>query len=79
MTVEDHYPAGGVGEAVLHALADRPVPVTTLAVHKTPMSGTGEELRDFSDISAAAIVKTVERLVTREHVDAVAAGKGGNR
>jgi transketolase len=47
VTVEDHYPAGGLGEAVLHALADRPVPVTMLAVNKTPMSGTGEELRDL--------------------------------
>jgi transketolase len=71
VTVEDHYPAGGLGEAVLHALAERPVPVTILAVERTPMSGTGEELRDFTGISAAAIVKTVERLVTREHAGAV--------
>lgn len=73
VTVEDHYPAGGLGEAVLQALAaERPVSVTVLAVHKTPMSGTGEELRDFTGISAAAIVKTVERLVMREHTGAVA-------
>jgi transketolase len=72
VTVEDHYPAGGLGEAVLHALAERPVPVTILAVEKTPMSGTGEELRDFTGISAAAIVKTIERLVTREHAGAIA-------
>jgi transketolase len=72
VTVEDHYPAGGLGEAVLQALAERPVPVTVLAVHKTPMSGTGEELRDFTGISAAAIVKTIERLVTREHTGAIA-------
>ena len=72
VTIEDHYPAGGLGETVLHALADRPVPVTILAVQKTPMSGTGEELRDFTGISAAAIVKTVGRLVTREHAGAIA-------
>src|SRR5262245_52982001 len=30
VTVEDHYPAGGLGDAVLQALADRPVPVTVL-------------------------------------------------
>lgn len=61
VTVEDHYPAGGLGEAVLQALADRPVPLTVLAVNKTPMSGTGDELRDFAGISAAAIVTTVQR------------------
>jgi transketolase len=79
VTIEDHYPAGGLGEAVLQALAARPVPVTVLAVQKTPMSGTGEELRDFTGISAAAIVKTVERLVASEHTRAVVAGKGGER
>jgi transketolase len=61
-TVEDHSPSGGLGEAVLSALADRPVPVAILAVTKIPMSGTGEELRDFAGISAASIVKTAARL-----------------
>ena len=61
VTVEDHYPAGGLGDAVLQALADRPAPVTILAVRKTPMSGSGEELRDFEGISASAIVEAVKR------------------
>ena len=64
VTIEDHYPAGGLGEAVLHALADRPVPVRLLAVDKTPMSGAGDELRHFAGISADAIVNTVQTLVT---------------
>ena len=63
VTVEDHYPAGGLGDAVLQALADRPVPVTILAVRKTPMSGSGEELRDFEGISASAIVEAVRRAI----------------
>ena len=77
----DHYPAGGLGEAVLQALADRPVPVTMLAVDKTPMNGKGDELRDFAGISAAAIVRTVQRLVTREHAGAAAGGRqaSGNK
>jgi transketolase len=62
VTVEDHYPAGGLGEAVLSALGDHPVPVTILAVNKIPMSGTGEELRDYAGISARNIVETVMRL-----------------
>ena len=63
ITVEDHYPAGGLGEAVLAALSDRPVPVTLLAVNRIPTSGKGDELRHASGISAAAIVAAVERLV----------------
>jgi len=80
VTVEDHYPAGGLGDAVLQALAERPVPMTMLAVHKTPMSGTGEELRDFTGISAASIIQTVRRLVAGEgeHAGAAMAGKGGH-
>jgi transketolase len=66
VTVEDHYPAGGLGEAVLSALADRTVPVTILAVNKTPMSGTGDELRDYVGISARKIVETVMRLTATE-------------
>jgi transketolase len=62
VTIEDHYAAGGLGEAVLQALAARPVPVTVLAVQKTPMSGKPDELRDFAGISPAAIVETVKRL-----------------
>lgn len=62
ITVEDHYPAGGLGEAVLAALARAPVPVTVMAVRKTPMSGHGEEQRDFAEISAEAIVRMVEHL-----------------
>ncbi len=66
VTVEDHYPAGGLGEAVLAALAERPVPVTIMAVRKIPMSGTPEEQRQFAGISAAAIAETCERLVVAE-------------
>ncbi len=66
VTVEDHYPAGGLGDAVLQALADRPIPVTVLAVRKTPMSGKGDELRHFEGISADAIVNAVKQLVKSE-------------
>lgn len=63
VTIEDHYPAGGLGEAVLAALSDRPVPVTLLAVNTIPMSGKGDELRRVNGISAESIVATVEGLV----------------
>jgi transketolase len=74
VTVEDHYPAGGLGDAVLQTLSDRPIPVTVLAVRKTPMSGKGDELRDFEGISAAAIVNAVKRLLEDE-TGPVAAGR----
>ena len=46
---------------MLAALADQPVPVTIMAVRKIPMSGSAEEQRAFAEISADAIVKTVEQ------------------
>ena len=63
VTVEDHYPAGGLGEAVLAALAESCVPVTVIAVRNIPTSGTPAELRQFAGISAADIAETCARLV----------------
>ena len=39
VTVEDHYPEGGMGDAVRTALAATPTPVYSLAVSKKPKSG----------------------------------------
>lgn len=57
ITVEDHYPAGGIGETVLRTISARPKPVYTMAVHKRPMSGAPDKLMRFEDISCDAIVK----------------------
>lgn len=65
ITVEDHRPEGGLGEAVLTELAShsaRP-PVTLLAVHQVPTSGTSAELLAFAGIDAAAIARAVRDLV----------------
>jgi transketolase len=71
ITVEDHYAAGGVGEAVLSALAGAgaggdaggaAAKVHILAVTKKPMSGGGGELRDYEEISAGAIVAKVKEV-----------------
>jgi transketolase len=74
VTVEDHYPAGGLGEAVLSALESQPVPVTILAVDKIPMSGTGEELREYAGISARRIVEAVMRLTATRIPEGALAG-----
>lgn len=60
ITVEDHYPEGGLGEAVRSALANIRVPVHTLAVTRKPMSGKPGELLDYEAISRNAIVEKVK-------------------
>ncbi len=64
VTVEDHWPEGGLGEAVESALADaseRP-PVIRLAVRDMPMSGTPAELLHAAGIDADAIAGAVRAL-----------------
>ena len=63
ITVEDHYAVGGLGDAVLEALADEVhPPVYKLAVTKTPRSGKPEELLAFEEIDAAAIVQKIRQI-----------------
>jgi transketolase len=65
VTVEDHWPEGGLGDAVLGALADadeRPR-VVKLAVTDLPHSGKPAELLAAAGIDAAAIEQAVRRLV----------------
>ncbi|MGE0445313.1 MAG: transketolase, partial [Vicinamibacterales bacterium] len=59
ITVEDHYPAGGIGDAVAAAVAGDGFTVTRLAVREIPRSGTPEELVDRFGISARHIVAAV--------------------
>jgi transketolase len=65
VTVEDHWPEGGLGEAVLAALADaeeRPR-VTVLAVRELPGSGKPAELLAGAGIDAEAIAEAARALV----------------
>ena len=63
ITVEDHYPAGGIGEAVMSALTPLTVPVYSLAVHKRPKSGMPAELLDYEEISHKSIVSKVKEIM----------------
>jgi len=66
VVVEDHYPEGGLGEAVKSALADEPrVPIHHLAVSKTTRSGKAAELLAYEEIDASSIVKSVQDIVKR--------------
>jgi transketolase len=60
ITVEDHYPAGGLGDAVSAALAPAGVVVQRLAVREIPRSGEPDELVDKFGISARHIVNAVK-------------------
>ena len=59
ITVEDHYPTGGVGDAVARAVAPAGLTVTRLAVPEIPRSGKPDELLDKFGISARHIVAAV--------------------
>jgi len=66
VTVEDHWIEGGLGDAVLAALADGgdlSGRVVKVAVTQMPGSGTPEELRDWAGISASAIADRIRSLL----------------
>ncbi len=66
VTVEDHWPEGGLGEAVLEAftMRDGALPrIVKLAVQSMPGSGTPAELMEEAGISAHHIVQAVRALV----------------
>jgi transketolase len=65
VTVEDHCPEGGLGDAVLAAFANgrRPPAVTKLAVHTMPGSATPQEQLHAAGIDAKAIEAAVRALV----------------
>jgi transketolase len=63
VTVEDHYPEGGLGDAVAGELSSDGVKVHKLAVLGLPRSGKAEELMAKYGIDAVAIVEKVKALV----------------
>jgi transketolase len=62
ITVEDHYPEGGLGDAVAGELSSEGIKVHKLAVNGIPRSGHAAELMAAFGIDAAAIVKKVKSL-----------------
>jgi len=64
VTVEDHYPAGGLGEAVKNVLSGLPTPVYSLCVTKKPKSGKPAELLDYEGISSKAICEMIRAKLT---------------
>ena len=67
MRVEDHWAEGGLGDAVLAALAEADaldgIRVRKLAVREMPMSGKPDELLHAAGIDAEAIVAAAKELI----------------
>ena len=61
IVVEDHYPEGGMAEAVRSALGKSAGVVSSLAVTKSPRSGKPAELLSYEKIDAAAIIDMVQK------------------
>src|SRR5580765_3377249 len=65
LTVEDHWPEGGIGDAVLEALSDGEAParMVRLAVREMPGSGKPAELLAAAGIDAEHIATAARSLV----------------
>lgn len=63
VTVEDHYPEGGLNDAVMDAVAPKGVTVHKLAVNGLPRSGKADELLEAHGISAGAIVRKIKEIL----------------
>ena len=66
ITVEDHWPEGGLGDAVLDVFADGSTPpplLRKLAVHGMPASATPEQQLHAAGIDADAIVAAAQAMI----------------
>ena len=71
LTVEDHRPEGGLGDAVLDALAKHadPVVLRKLSVDAMPMSGTPAELLAWTGIDATAVERTAHEILAQRQLE----------
>ena len=67
VTVEDHYPTGGLGDAVSEAVACDDMSVERLAVRAVPRSGGSAELLERFGISAHKIAEAVRHQLRVKH------------
>ncbi|MBN1386204.1 transketolase [Candidatus Woesearchaeota archaeon] len=64
IVVEDHYPEGGIGDAVRSVVGDI-CPVHHLAVSRLPRSGKPGQLMDYEGISSKAIIRTIRKIIKK--------------
>ncbi|MEA2104542.1 MAG: tyrosine-type recombinase/integrase [Candidatus Cloacimonadota bacterium] len=63
ITVEDHYPAGGLGESVESVLFCENKNIFKMAVEKIPRSSSKKEVLSYENISKKEIVNKVEKIL----------------
>lgn len=66
ITIEDHYPQGGLGDAVLEVFtgSNKPLPrVTKMAVTRRPHSGTPIDNLDYQGLTSKHIVLKIKSLI----------------
>ncbi|XP_011502241.1 PREDICTED: transketolase [Ceratosolen solmsi marchali] len=64
VTIEDHYPEGGLGEAVLSAISEHPkLILKKLAVKEVPRSGKPDELLNYFGLNGSSIAKQTEDFI----------------
>lgn len=63
LVVEDHFPEGGIAEAVRSALKNQSTPIYSLAVKKLPRSGTSQQNLEYQDLDSKAIIKKVKEIL----------------
>lgn len=66
LVVEDHYYEGGIGEAVLAAVAEeRNIYVKHIAIPRVPRSGAPNEVLDYYGLTAKHIVGYIQNVLTK--------------
>ena len=61
IVVEDHYPEGGLGEAVMASISTKnKVPIHHLSVTKVPMSGSAQELLHYEGLDSENIISKIK-------------------
>jgi transketolase len=63
IVVEDHYPQGGIGEALSRKFNEYGARIECLAVKKMPCSGKEEELMKYAGIDSEAIVAAAKKIM----------------
>ena len=64
IVVEDHYPQGGMADAVREAVGNIGTAIYSLAVTKIPRSGKPQELLSYEEIDSLAIIAQVKKVLT---------------
>ena len=64
IVVDEHYSEGGLGDAVLNAMAHHRIGVHKMAVREVPRSGKPDELLEYYGLSARRIAAKVKELLS---------------